>query len=42
MARPAYHRYDLSLGIKFEPGSGVGAAVLHLAKAGEAMRMAAE
>ena len=30
------------LGIKFEPGAGVGAAVRHLSKAGEAMRMAAE
>jgi len=30
------------VGIKFEPGSGVGAAVRHLSKAGEAMRMAAE
>jgi alanine-glyoxylate transaminase/serine-glyoxylate transaminase/serine-pyruvate transaminase len=32
--------YDV--GIKFEPGSGVGAAVLHLSKAGEALRKAAE
>jgi alanine-glyoxylate transaminase/serine-glyoxylate transaminase/serine-pyruvate transaminase len=30
------------VGIKFEPGVGVGAAVRHLSKAGEAMRMAAE
>ncbi len=30
------------VGIKFEPGAGVGAAVRHLSKAGEAMRMAAE
>jgi alanine-glyoxylate transaminase/serine-glyoxylate transaminase/serine-pyruvate transaminase len=30
------------VGIKFEPGSGVGAAVLHLSKAGEALRKAAE
>ena len=30
------------VGIKFEPGAGVGAAVLHLSKAGEAMRIAAE
>jgi alanine-glyoxylate transaminase/serine-glyoxylate transaminase/serine-pyruvate transaminase len=30
------------VGIKFEPGAGVGAAVRHLSKAGEAMRIAAE
>jgi alanine-glyoxylate transaminase/serine-glyoxylate transaminase/serine-pyruvate transaminase len=30
------------VGIKFEPGSGVGAAVYHLSKAGEATRIAAE
>ena len=30
------------VGIAFEPGCGVGAAVRHLSKAGEAMRMAAE
>jgi alanine-glyoxylate transaminase/serine-glyoxylate transaminase/serine-pyruvate transaminase len=30
------------VGIKFEPGVGVGAAVRHLSKAGEAMRIAAE
>lgn len=30
------------LGIKFEPGAGVGAAIRHLSKAGEAMRVAAE
>ena len=30
------------VGIKFEPGVGVGAAVRHLSKAGEAMRLAAE
>jgi alanine-glyoxylate transaminase/serine-glyoxylate transaminase/serine-pyruvate transaminase len=30
------------IGIAFEPGAGVGAAVRHLSKAGEAMRMAAE
>lgn len=30
------------VGIKFEPGAGVGAAVRHLSQAGEAMRMAAE
>lgn len=30
------------VGIKFEPGSGVGAAVRHLSQAGEAMRIAAE
>lgn len=30
------------VGIKFEPGVGVGTAVRHLSKAGEAMRMAAE
>jgi alanine-glyoxylate transaminase/serine-glyoxylate transaminase/serine-pyruvate transaminase len=30
------------IGIKFEPGSGVGAAVRHLAQSGEAMRIAAE
>ena len=32
--------YDV--GIKFEPGAGVAAAVRHLSKAGEAMRIAAE
>jgi alanine-glyoxylate transaminase/serine-glyoxylate transaminase/serine-pyruvate transaminase len=30
------------VGIKFEPGVGVGAAVRHLSKTGEAMRIAAE
>jgi alanine-glyoxylate transaminase/serine-glyoxylate transaminase/serine-pyruvate transaminase len=30
------------VGIKFEPGSGVGAAVRHLSKTGEALRIAAE
>ena len=30
------------VGIAFEPGSGVGAAVRYLSKAGEALRMAAE
>jgi alanine-glyoxylate transaminase/serine-glyoxylate transaminase/serine-pyruvate transaminase len=30
------------VGIAFEPGCGVGAAVPHLSRAGEAMRMAAE
>jgi alanine-glyoxylate transaminase/serine-glyoxylate transaminase/serine-pyruvate transaminase len=30
------------VGIAFEPGCGVGAAVRHLSKSGEAMRMAAE
>jgi alanine-glyoxylate transaminase/serine-glyoxylate transaminase/serine-pyruvate transaminase len=30
------------VGIKFEPGAGVGAAVCHLSKTGEAMRIAAE
>ena len=30
------------VGIKFDPGAGVGAAVRHLSKAGEAMRIAAE
>ena len=30
------------VGIKFEPGSGVGAAIRHLSQAGEAMRIAAE
>jgi len=30
------------VGIKFEPGAGVGAAVRHLSKTGEAMRIAAE
>jgi len=30
------------VGIRFEPGTGVGAAVRHLSKAGEAMRIAAE
>jgi len=30
------------VGIEFEPGSGVGAAVRHLSKAAEAMRIAAE
>jgi alanine-glyoxylate transaminase / serine-glyoxylate transaminase / serine-pyruvate transaminase len=30
------------IGIKFEPGAGVGAAVRHLSTAGEALRLAAE
>jgi alanine-glyoxylate transaminase/serine-glyoxylate transaminase/serine-pyruvate transaminase len=30
------------VGIKFEPGSGTGAAVRHLSQSGEAMRIAAE
>ncbi len=30
------------VGIKFEPGAGVGAAVRHLSQSGEAMRLAAE
>jgi alanine-glyoxylate transaminase/serine-glyoxylate transaminase/serine-pyruvate transaminase len=30
------------IGIKFEPGSGTGAAVRHLSQSGEAMRIAAE
>jgi alanine-glyoxylate transaminase / serine-glyoxylate transaminase / serine-pyruvate transaminase len=32
----------LDVGIKFEPGSGVGAAVCHLSRPGKAMRIAAE
>ncbi len=32
----------LDVGIKFEPGAGVGAAVRHLSRTGEAMRIAAE